>query len=51
LRLQVARSSIVGSMAIPRKSKARERFEDGNEKKPNARQMEPDPEVPSIRAS
>jgi GTP-binding protein HflX len=38
-------------MAIPRKSKARERFEDGNEKKPNARQMEPDPEVPSIRAS
>src|ERR1035437_2110562 len=40
-------TGVVGSMAIPRKSKARERFEDGNEKKPNARQMEPDPEVPS----
>ena len=36
-------TGVVGSMAIPRKSKARERFEDAGEKKPDARQMEPDP--------
>jgi GTP-binding protein HflX len=39
-------TGVVGSMAIPRKSKARERFEDADEKKPNAPQMEPDPETP-----
>jgi GTP-binding protein HflX len=33
-------------MAIPQKSKARERFEDADEKKPDAPQIEPDPEVP-----
>ena len=32
-------------MAIPRKSKARERFEDADGTKPNARQIEPDPEA------
>ena len=32
----------VGSMAIQRKSKARERFEDAGEKKPDARPIEPD---------
>ncbi|WP_224580616.1 GTPase HflX [Bradyrhizobium barranii] len=32
-------------MAVPRKSKARERFQDGDGKKPNARQPEPDSEV------
>jgi GTP-binding protein HflX len=36
----------VRSMAIPRKSKARERFEDADEQKPNARQIEPDSEAP-----
>src|ERR1700720_3561702 len=36
-------TGVVGSMAIPRKSKARERFEDADEKKPNAGQKEPDP--------
>ena len=36
----------VGSMAIPQKSKARERFEGAAEKKPDAPQIEPDPEVP-----
>jgi GTP-binding protein HflX len=36
----------VGSMAIQRKSKARERFENAGEGKPDARQMEPDPEAP-----
>src|ERR1700738_2737560 len=36
-------AGVVGSMAIPRKSKARERFEDADDKKPNARQTEPDP--------
>ena len=30
-------TGVVGSMAIPRKSKARERFEDADEKKPDAR--------------
>src|SRR3984957_6730630 len=38
-------TGVVGSMAIPRKSKARERFEDADDKKPNARQTEPDPEA------
>src|SRR5271157_6298536 len=40
-------TGIVGSMAIPHKSKARERFEDADAKKPNARQLEPDPETPA----
>jgi GTPase len=35
----------VGSMAVPRKSKARERFEDADEK-PNAPQIEHNPEAP-----
>jgi GTP-binding protein HflX len=35
----------VGSMAIQRKSKARERFEDAGEKKADARQLEPDSEA------
>jgi GTP-binding protein HflX len=39
-------TGVVGSMATPRKSKARERFEDADEKRPNAPQMEPDPETP-----
>ncbi len=39
-------TGIVGSMASPQKSKARERFEDAVEKKPDAPQIEPDPEVP-----
>jgi GTPase len=34
-------SGVVGSMAIPRKSKARQRFEDADQKKPGARQIEP----------
>jgi GTPase len=38
-------SGVVGSMAIPRKSKARERFEDANQQKPEVRQIEPDPEA------
>jgi GTP-binding protein HflX len=33
-------TGVVGSMAIPRKSKARERFENADEKKPDAPQME-----------
>jgi GTPase len=39
-------TGIVGSMAIPQKSKARERFENADEKKPDARQIEPDPDAP-----
>jgi GTP-binding protein HflX len=39
-------TGVVGSMAVPRKSKARERFEDADEKKPEAPQIEPDPEAP-----
>src|ERR1700716_4178056 len=39
-------TGVVGSMAIPQKSKARKRFEDADEKKPDAPQIEPDPEVP-----
>jgi GTP-binding protein HflX len=35
-------SGVVGSMAIPRKSKARERFEEANQKKPDDGQLEPD---------
>jgi len=35
-------TGVVGSMAIQRKSKARERFEDASEKKANARHTEPD---------
>src|SRR5437660_578221 len=38
-------TGVVGSMAIPRKSKARERFEGADEKKPNAAQVEPDPKA------
>jgi hypothetical protein len=34
----------VGTMAIPRKSKARDRFEDADTK-PNARKMEPEPKA------
>src|SRR3984957_123909 len=36
-------TGVVGSMAIPRKSKARDRFEDAGEKQPDARETEPDP--------
>src|ERR1700726_4443448 len=39
-------TGIVGSMAIPHKSKARERFDDADAKKPDAPQIEPDPEAP-----
>jgi GTPase len=39
-------TGVVGSMAIPRKSKARERFEDAGQKKPDARRIEPDPDAP-----
>src|SRR3984885_4722082 len=39
-------TGIVGSMAILQKSKARERFEDADEKKPGAPPTEPDPEAP-----
>src|SRR6202030_3130274 len=35
-------TGVVGSMAIPRKSKARERFENADEKKPDALQIESD---------
>jgi GTP-binding protein HflX len=38
-------TGVVGSMAIQRKSKARERFEDADGKKPTTRQVEPDPEA------
>jgi GTP-binding protein HflX len=38
-------TGVVGSMATLRKSKARERFENTGEKKPDAPQMEPDPEA------
>ena len=42
-------TGVVGSMPIPRKSKARDRFEDADfedaeDKKPNTRQIEPDPD-------
>jgi GTPase len=39
-------TGVVASMAKPRKSKARERFEDTGENKPNADQAERDPEAP-----
>jgi GTP-binding protein HflX len=39
-------TGVVGSMALPRKSKARERFEDADEKKSNAAQIEPDLNAP-----
>src|SRR6266852_2433956 len=39
-------TGVVGSMAIPRKSKARERFEDADERKPDAPGIEPDPDAP-----
>src|SRR3979411_1213409 len=35
---------IVGSMATARRSKARDRFENADGKKPNASEIEPDPE-------
>jgi GTPase len=38
-------TGVVGSMAIQRTSKARERFEDADGKKPTAAQVEPDPEA------
>src|ERR1700693_2014290 len=38
-------TGVVGSMAILQKSKARERFEDADEKKPDAPPTEPDPEA------
>ncbi len=41
-------TGIVGSMAIPQKSKAREHFEDADEKKPDAPQIEPDPRKPEF---
>ena len=39
-------TGVVGSMAIPQKSKARERFENADQKKPDAPQIEPDPDAP-----
>jgi GTP-binding protein HflX len=39
-------TGIVGSMAVPRKSKARERFENADANKPNGRQKETDPQAP-----
>jgi GTPase len=41
-------TGIVGSMAIPQKSKAREHFEDADEKRPDAPQIEPDPRKPEF---
>src|SRR5258708_350116 len=38
-------TGVVGSMAIQRKSKARERFEEAHGKKPTARQGDPDPQA------
>jgi GTPase len=40
-------TGMVGSMAIPRKSKARERFEDADAK-PNTRKMELDPKSTTV---
>src|SRR3984885_4503155 len=39
-------TGVVGSMALPRKSKARERFEDADEKRSNAAPIEPDLKAP-----
>jgi GTP-binding protein HflX len=38
-------TGVVGSMAIARKSKARDRFEDAGEKQPDPRETEPDPQT------
>ncbi len=44
-------TGIVGSMAVLRKSKARERFEDAGEKTSNTAQIEPDPQIePDLNA-
>jgi GTP-binding protein HflX len=40
-------TGVVESMAKPRKSKARERFEDVDDDKPNAGEAEPDPKAPA----
>jgi GTPase len=39
-------TGVVGSRATPQKSKARERFEDADDKKPDMPQLEPDPDSP-----
>jgi GTP-binding protein HflX len=39
-------TGVVGSMAVAQKSKARERFENADEKKPEPRPMAPDPDAP-----
>src|ERR1700694_3910982 len=39
-------TGVVGSMATAQKSKARERFEDADEKKPDPPHIEPDPQAP-----
>jgi GTP-binding protein HflX len=39
-------TGVVGSMAVPRKSKARERFGDADEKKSEGPQIEPHPQAP-----
>src|SRR6202022_1412317 len=39
-------AGVVGLMATPRKSKARERFEDADANKPDGRQKETDPRAP-----
>jgi GTP-binding protein HflX len=39
-------TGVVGSMATPHKSKARDRFEDADEKRPDAPQIERDPKAP-----
>ena len=44
-------TGVVGSMATAQKSKARERFEDADEKKPDAPQTEPDPRRRRSRSS
>jgi len=40
-------TGVVGSMAIQRKSKARERFEDADDNEPDAEQKESDPDAPA----
>ena len=44
-------TGIVGSTATPQKSKARERFEETDEKKPDAPQIKPDPKRRRKRSS
>src|ERR1700726_953036 len=39
-------TGVVGSTATPQKSKARERFENSDQKKPDAPQIEPQPDAP-----